>query len=709
MAELVAVGFDPFKKSATPDDFSARYGSAAEKAAKALGVEPSVVLGQWGLETGWGKSVIPGTNNLGNIKDFAGGGVAATDNMNGSRDKYRAYDSPDQFVDDYVSLIQRKYPSAVNAKTPEDFAKALKSGGYAEDPGYVAKVTTAAKMTPVKAVAGPTLVPVDHDPFAAAPTAASAPDAVKTAGGGAQGSWAPEPSISKTERFLKGVRDPIDGGAQLLTKMLPEGLVNAGNQANNLLADKTGLVARLPEGGVDQQVREQEAAYQAKRGKDAGFDGYRVLGNVASPANAALAMRAPAAATLAGRVGTSAAIGAGSAGMAPVTNGDNFLAEKAKQVGLGAAFGGAAPVVTGAIGRLISPNASVNPLLQLLQREGVRPTIGQTLGGVANRMEERAMSVPILGDAIANARGLATRQLNEAALNRATAPIGVRSQGVGQGAVQQAGDEIGAAYNAARNALGSFRLDQQATRDVQQLRNMAAQLPDRERAAFERVWESIATDISPNGTIPAAVFKRIDSKLGSEAAKFSKSGDAYQQSLGQALEELQNAISNAGRRANPRADAMFRAADEGYANLVRVEGAAKASHNAEGVFSPAQLNAAIRQADQSVRGRSVSRGTALMQDLGNAGQQVLGNRVPNSGTADRLMQLGAGGALVSNPLLTIGGGAAGMAMYTQPMQALLRGAVTARPQSAQAVRNALLEASTRLSPGAAQIGIGLAE
>ena len=180
MATLEPVEFNPFKKSATPDDFAARYGAAADKAAKALGVDPKVVLGQWGLETGWGKSVIPGTNNLGNIKDFSGSGTAATDNMTGSRDKYRAYESPDQFVDDYVSLIQRKYPNAVNAKTPEDFAKALKSGGYAEDPGYVAKVKTAAKMTPVKATAEPTLEPVDFNPFASKQA---------TASNGAEGSW----------------------------------------------------------------------------------------------------------------------------------------------------------------------------------------------------------------------------------------------------------------------------------------------------------------------------------------------------------------------------------------------------------------------------------------------------------------------------------------------------------------------------------------
>lgn len=224
MATLAPVEFDPFKKSTTPDDFSARYGAAAEKAAKALGVDPKVVLGQWGLETGWGKSVIPGTNNLGNIKDFGGGGVAATDNMTGSRDKYRAYESPDQFVDDYVSLIQRKYPNAVNAKTPEDFAKALKSGGYAEDPGYVAKVTTAAKMTPVKAAAGPSLVPVDHNPFASAEAPAEA--AAPADGGAAFGVYpnarrqaknnTPNASDAIVMGLARGVKDPIDTGAELL-------------------------------------------------------------------------------------------------------------------------------------------------------------------------------------------------------------------------------------------------------------------------------------------------------------------------------------------------------------------------------------------------------------------------------------------------------------------------------------------------------------
>ena len=183
-------------KTSSPAEFAKVYGGAAKTAGDALGVDSSVILGQWGLETGWGKSIIPGTNNLGNIKDFsrAGTGVAATDNMNGSKDKYRAYATPDDFARDYASLIGRKYPGARNAgKDPAKFTAGLK--GYAEDPRYPEKVAQASRMAggeqnPIvrglNAVAGAILPsaqaatqakgnPWDNDPVVDAPQAAPAP------------------------------------------------------------------------------------------------------------------------------------------------------------------------------------------------------------------------------------------------------------------------------------------------------------------------------------------------------------------------------------------------------------------------------------------------------------------------------------------------------------------------------------------------------
>lgn len=197
-------------KTSSPAEFAQVYGGAAKTAGDALGVDPSVVLGQWGLETGWGKSIIPGTNNLGNIKDFSGSGVGATDNMTGSRDKYRAYATPEDFARDYASLIERKYPGARNAgKDPAKFTAGLK--GYAEDPRYPEKIAQASRMASgeqsplvrgLNAVAGAILPsaqaapaatakgnPWDNDPIVevSQPGAAPAQPAPGKAGGAMQG------------------------------------------------------------------------------------------------------------------------------------------------------------------------------------------------------------------------------------------------------------------------------------------------------------------------------------------------------------------------------------------------------------------------------------------------------------------------------------------------------------------------------------------
>jgi flagellum-specific peptidoglycan hydrolase FlgJ len=132
--------------------------SGAEAAGRALGVDPKLLLAQAGLETGWGKSVIPGTNNLGNIKAgnlWKGATVRAHDKAEGSNDPYRVYGSTDEYWADYVSLIRNKYPGVVGAGSDAGkFAGALKKGGYATDPAYESKIiATAAGMdaTPLPA------------------------------------------------------------------------------------------------------------------------------------------------------------------------------------------------------------------------------------------------------------------------------------------------------------------------------------------------------------------------------------------------------------------------------------------------------------------------------------------------------------------------------------------------------------------------------
>jgi hypothetical protein len=518
------------------------------------------------------------------------------------------------------------------------------------------------------------------------------------------------PPLTLADRVLKGMRDPIDAGAQLLTNVLPGNIVQAGNQLNNWLADKTGLVGRLPTGGVDQQVRDAEQQYQAAR-KAAGSDGIdwdRMAGNILSPANIAAASKIPQAATLAGKIGVGALSGAGFGALTPVSSGD-FGDEKTKQVISGAVVGGAIPAIGAALSSIISPAASRNPNLAALRDEGVQPTIGQSLGGTANRVEEKLQSVPFVGDAITAARRRAVEQFNNAAINRAASQVGSQVDDIGQAGVKQAGDAISQYYNQALSQVKGVPLNDQAFLDgLANLSDASKSLvPDMTRKFDKTVGDIVLSRVPNDGILPGQAYKAIDSDLGSMASSYRGSSNVYEQELGDKLLQLKDLLNQQMRNTNPDVAAMLDKADAGWANLVRVEAAAKAAKNSEGIFTPAQLNMGVQSADNSVRNRAVARGTALLQDLANAGQQVLGNKYPDSGTAGRLLLGGAGlGAGFYNPMIPAGLIGAS-ALYTPAVQRVLNLLATQRPEFAGLLANGIEKSVPFLLPAAGQTAAGL--
>jgi hypothetical protein len=516
--------------------------------------------------------------------------------------------------------------------------------------------------------------------------------------------------LTLADRVIKGIRDPIDAGAQLLTNVLPGSIVQAGNQLNNWLSDKTGLVGRLPTGGVDQQVRDAEQQYQAAR-KSSGSDGIdwaRMAGNIMSPANIAIAAKIPQAATLAGKIGVGALAGAGSGAMTPVSTGD-FGDEKLKQVLGGAVVGGGISAIGAGLSSLISPAASRNPNLAALRAEGVEPTIGQSLGGTANRVEEKLQVVPFLGDAITAARDRAKNQLNSAAINRAASQVGEHVDDIGFSGVKQAGDALSQYYGNALDQVKGVPLNDQAFLDsLANLSNASKSLvPDMTRK-FEKTLDDIVLSRVPNdGIIPSQAYKAIDSDLGSMAATYRGSSNVYEQELGDKLLQLKDLLKQQMRNTNPDVASMLDKTDAGWANLVRVEAAAKAAKNNGGIFTPAQLNMGVQSADNSVRNRAVARGTALLQDLANAGQQVLGNKYPDSGTAGRLLLGGAGlGAGFYNPMIPVSLIGAS-ALYTPAAQRALNLLATQRPEFAGLLANGIEKSVPFLLPAAGQTAAGL--
>ena len=147
------------KNTNSKEEFINYYKPLAAAVGAELGVATDVLLAKWGLETGWGKSIIPGTNNLGNIKDPTQKGPRAYDKAEGSNDSYAKYSSLAEFGQSYVDLIKRNFPKAMNTGSDASaFGAGLKDGrigSYATDANYTNKIVQTAssimgsKSTPV--------------------------------------------------------------------------------------------------------------------------------------------------------------------------------------------------------------------------------------------------------------------------------------------------------------------------------------------------------------------------------------------------------------------------------------------------------------------------------------------------------------------------------------------------------------------------------
>jgi hypothetical protein len=483
---------------------------------------------------------------------------------------------------------------------------------------------------------------------------------------------------------MQGLRDPLDASKQMFSRFgAAIGLPGADDAVKYWDAD----------------IRERNDAYRRDvRGGQSDLDFGRMAGNMLATAPISAAM--PVGGTLAQAAGASAVGSAAAAGLQPVTQGD-FLTEKLKQVGTGAAAGALSGAAANMLGRVIQPRVSDE--VRMIRGEGVTPTPGQILGGRFKATEERLSSVPIVGSAIKTGQQRAAEEFNEAAVNRALAPVGkaLPKGTTGREAIEFATTELGKAYDDALNAVGPIGLDRQLSTDLRRVYSELAVLPKDKAEQFARIVQTEIGNRAQAGRLTPEAMKAAESNLGTLARGYMRAQDFDQQQLGEAIFGAQKALRDAVERQAPAgaADAV-RAANAGWANFKRVQRAASYTGAEDGVFSAAQLQSAVRALDPSKDKARFARGNALMQDLSEAGKKVLGNKVPNSGTPERLMTAGlAGGALVGGATLNpaIAAGALPALMYTPAGQRMMAGLLAGRQGPAMGL---LSDATQRLAvPG----------
>lgn len=400
------------------------------------------------------------------------------------------------------------------------------------------------------------------------------------------------------------------------------------------------------------------------------------------------------------------AVGAGvvgaaiSAGTEPVLPGEST----ARNALVGAAGGVAGDTAARVLGRVAQPltrSADVDTLMS----KGIVPTPGRAAGAnsMMGRLEQSLESLPVVGQFIRDANLRSIEELNRAAVN-GSLPNGAQVTVAGRKAIDAAKNIFDNAYTSAL-AGKSVKIGNSLDNVVATIKSDPDLfLTDAAEKDLVRLVQQVKSRIPASGEISGDLAKKIDSFLGGKAASFTRSQDAAQREFGASILEVQKQFRASLARDIPE----LKGIDAKYASFLRVLRAAGATGSRAGVFSPEQLQSAVRMMDNSRNRATFARGDALLQDLSEPAVNVLGRTVPDSGTAGRMLtsMLPAAGAASAAGNEYMGGPgyltalAAAPLLYSRAGARYMLGDYPGQQMISQGLRN--------IAPYSAQVGRALA-
>jgi hypothetical protein len=372
----------------------------------------------------------------------------------------------------------------------------------------------------------------------------------------------------------------------------------------------------------------------------------------------------------------------------------------------GAVGGGVGQGVVSAGAKVAKP--AISAAARKLVKDGVPLTPGQMLGGRWQALEDKAMSAPLLGESIGAARGRGLQQYNRKIVNDALADIGQSVDeriAPGRDAIQAAQSKVSEGYSSVLEEM-DVTLDDLFNDTVEELsKEVAARLPKSQRKAFELEVDEIRRAVSASdGVLTGAEFKKADSSLRQVYKRLLKSEDNKKARLGAKLKELHEGLLGLGRRQHPEKAEELARLDRAYAKLSVIEDAAGydgAARN-DGLVTPAMV---WRATKKNTGRKALAGGKGFNQRETEAARDIMGQKVPDSGTAGRLLPWALGsGAVAVEP--TIAAGLIGSAAaYSSPAQQVIRTLMLARPNGAGTLREILETAAPKTGRLGTSLGV----
>lgn len=291
------------------------------------------------------------------------------------------------------------------------------------------------------------------------------------------------------------------------------------------------------------------------------------------------------------------------------------------------------------VGRAVS-GVNVSPAVDYLRSRNIPLTTGQTLGDFASRLEQRAASLPLVSDMIRARRIDGEEGLNRAALSDAGAPIGFTPTRIGrEGVADLMGDRAagtgGAVNDAYDNAVAgqSFGLDPQLIGDVDAAAMRAERLPPDLRTNANRALQNTFEPLANNTAITGPQWQGMRRDLAGYRAE--QTGPGFPEDYRNVMDQGVDALNElATRQGGPEIVDNLNNANRAYRLGNIVQDAASRADGADYRFTASQLQDANKASGRRFPGQNP------LVELADNAQQVMGQSVPNSGTADRLMQAG---------------------------------------------------------------------
>jgi len=388
------------------------------------------------------------------------------------------------------------------------------------------------------------------------------------------------------------------------------------------------------------------------------------------------------------------------------TYGD-FFSKKMEQLGEGALGGGA-------LGKLaqVGFNPYVSKQVQDLKDIGMKYfTPGQLMsqvpiiGKLIQNTEAKLTSFPFAGSFIESSLKASHADFNRALGNEVLKPMGeALPKGIkaGEDMIKYLNDRVSEAYDTITpklqlsnmryrdpNSSTGFTTTVKALND--KLADVTTALPSSKgydlsgmvRDEFNKYILDPLTKLSAGKVMTGEEFRAAEKNLGRVASVYMRNGQFYD--VGKALRELQGELRFELSLQNPKVADELRGIHDAFIRHLPVERAAGALGAAERIFNPKQFESAVK-AETKGKGKFAS-GQSTFYPESQAAMNVLGNTIPDSGTAGRI-GVGSATAGISNAMEGLPGvlrafafpAAAAGVVYNRPTMGALTALATERPE-----------------------------